>query len=104
MDRNIYYRVAVQTAAERRYSQRPISRLGAPVVVRAGAAFALLVQAHYTVETQPPESGLHPHTHDVHDVVDPGAAATLAVVIVLVMIADRVVSWVVRASDGERIL
>jgi hypothetical protein len=73
-------------------------------VVRAGAAFALLVQAHYTVETQPPESGLHPHTHDVHDVVDPGAAAILAVVIVLVMIADRVVSWVVRASDGERIL
>lgn len=67
--RNIHYRTAIQASAHRRYSQRPLSRLGAPVVVRAGAAFALLVPAQYTAETQPPESGLHPHTHDIPAVV-----------------------------------
>jgi hypothetical protein len=69
------------------------------IVQRLGPAFALLVPVQYTVETQPPESGLHPHTHDFHDVVDPGVAAILVVVIVLVIVADKVVAWVVRASD-----
>jgi hypothetical protein len=103
MDRNIHYRVAVQTTAQRFRSQRPMSRLGAPVVVRAGPSYALLVSGEVVIETQAPESALHPHTHDFHGVVDPRVAAILVVVIVLVIVADKVVAWVFRASDGETI-
>ena len=72
------------------------------VVQRLGPAFALLVPTTVVIETQPPASALHPQTHDLSDVVGPGTAAIFILVVVLVIVAERVVAWVVRASEGSR--
>jgi hypothetical protein len=76
-----------------------VQRPALEVVQRVGPGFALLVSGEFVIETQPPESALHPHTHDFHDVVGPGTAAVLVVIVVLVIIGRKVVAWVVRASD-----
>ena len=69
-----------------------------PVVERLGPAFALLVPLQYIVETQLPESGLHPHTHDVHAAVSPGTAAILVVIVILVMVGEKMVARIVSSK------
>jgi hypothetical protein len=108
MNRNVHVfnRAAVQTATRRHYYQQrpPVIRRAPVVIQRAGPAFALIVPTKIMIETQPPESGLHPHVDYEHDVVALGTEAVLLLVVVLVIVAGKVVGWVVRATDGKRIL
>ena len=93
-------RAAVNAAVRAHYyAPRNTTILRAPVIQRVGPAFALLVPVQYTVETQPPESGLHPHTHDLHAMVDPGTAAIFVVIVVLVIVAGKVVALPTRRTS-----
>ena len=87
---------AAQHASVRHhYCNRPQSRVYLPPrVVRAGPAFALLVPATFTVETQAPESGLHSHASE-HDQVAVGSELVL-VVIVFLIVCGRVVVRILR--------
>jgi hypothetical protein len=72
-----------------------------PVIQRVGPAFALIVPTKYVIETQPPESGLHPHGDYDHSAVVIGTEVVLLLVVVFVIVADKVVAWVVRTPNGK---
>jgi hypothetical protein len=90
---------AVQASLRAHYYAVPTTTvLRPPAIVRFGAGFAFVQPMVFTVETQPPESGLDPHADQFHATVDNGTAAILVVAIVFVAIGDRVVKKVIRLS------